>query len=370
VRFDAHYAAQGQSMTDLPQPLTPADCDLAGYRWMPLDVERVIDSDTFGLSTGDEFKTAFRLWAKSWKQVPAASLPSDDRLLAHLAGLEPATWKKRKTVALRGWILCNDGRLYHPVIAEKALEAMGKREAHNEREQNQQTRQQRYRERRKELFEILRRYGVVVSKDTKMDELERLAALHQASPSVTQSVTSETPGDVTHDASATAIEKEKDQTRTVNLNPLEEQSPLQTEVEPPAGDASPPIARSVEIAVYLRQRGVTGANSFNPNISAWSDDVRVTNEILDAAIAKAQVSLGAGNAPGVNYLAPIIADLLNPKPVKPKREASIPLTAMTDAQRDDVARKLGIGTCRPGENRDAFIARIRAKQAETEARAA
>jgi uncharacterized protein YdaU (DUF1376 family) len=58
------------------------------------------------------------------------------------------------------------------------------------------------------------------------------------------------------------------------------------------------------------------------------------------------------------------------RPPPPKREASIPLTAMTDAQRDEVARKLGIGTCRPGEHRDAFIARIRAKQAETEARAA
>jgi hypothetical protein len=72
--------------------------------------------------------------------------------------------------------------------------------------------------------------------------------------------------------------------------------------------------------VYLRQRGVTGANSFNPNISAWSDDVRVTNEILDAAIAKAKVSLGAGSAPGVNYLATIIPDLLNPKPVKPRQD--------------------------------------------------
>jgi hypothetical protein len=103
-------------------------------------------------------------------------------------------------------------------------------------------------------------------------------------------------------------------------SPSEEQSPLQTEVAWPAGDVSAPISRSVEIAVYLRQRGVTGANSFNPNISAWSDDVRVTNEILDAAISKAKVSLGAGSAPGVNYLATIIPDLLNPKPVKPRQD--------------------------------------------------
>lgn len=197
-------------MNELPNPLTPADCDLRGYRWMPLDVERVIDSDTFGLSTGDEFKTAFRLWAKSWAQIPAASLPDDDRLLAHLAGLSEnmPKWKKVKAVALRGWILCSDGRLYHPVIAQKALESMGKREQHNEREENEQSRQQRYRERRKALFDTLRGYGIVPSKDTKTDELERLVALHQASPTVTQSVTGDVTANVTHDVAATAIEKD------------------------------------------------------------------------------------------------------------------------------------------------------------------
>ncbi|MFP3185068.1 MAG: DUF1376 domain-containing protein [Paraburkholderia sp.] len=200
-------------MNELPNPLTPADCDLTGYRWMPLDVIRVIDSDTFGISTGDEFKTAFRLWAKSWQQVPAASLPDDDRVLAHLAGLSEnlPKWKKVRAVALRGFIKCSDGRLYHPVIAEKAIEAMGKREAHVEREESEQSRQQRYRERRKQMFETLRAHGIVVPMSTKMDELERLVASLPASPtvtdetkSVTESVTDETPGDVTHDASATS----------------------------------------------------------------------------------------------------------------------------------------------------------------------
>ncbi|WP_416360399.1 DUF1376 domain-containing protein [Burkholderia orbicola] len=121
-------------MTDLPNPLAPADCNLRNLPWIPLDVGRVIDSDLFGMSTGDEFKTAFRLWAKSWHQVPAASLPNDDRMLAHLAGLvdAPAKWKKVRVMALRGWILCSDGRLYHPVIAQKVLEAMGHRGRHTD----------------------------------------------------------------------------------------------------------------------------------------------------------------------------------------------------------------------------------------------
>lgn len=206
-------------MNELPYPLTPADCDLRGYRWMPLDVVRVIDSDTFGISTGDEFKTAFRLWAKCWLQVPAASLPDDDRLLAHLAGLSEnmPKWKKVRAVALRGFIKCSDGRLYHPVIAEKALEAMGKREEHAEREENEQSRQQRLRARRKAMFEQLRAHNIVPAYDTKTAELERLIGTLGSPQSVTRAVTPDTQnvtgsvtGDVTGDAPATA--KENDQT--------------------------------------------------------------------------------------------------------------------------------------------------------------
>ncbi|TAN09520.1 MAG: hypothetical protein EPN37_19210 [Chitinophagaceae bacterium] len=120
--------------------------------------------------------------------------------------------------------------------------------------------------------------------------------------------------------------------------------------------------------MYLRQRGVTGANSVNPNIAAWSDDVRVTNEILDAAISKARVSLD-GKPLGPNYLATIIPDLLNPKPVK-KREPTVPLHAMTDRQLDALCGELGIRSSIAGESRDVFLARIREKQAEIRGRAA
>jgi len=106
----------------MTEPLTPPDCDLRGLPFMPLDVVRLSDSDLVALSTGDEFKAAVMLWCKAWLQVPAASVPNDDRILAHLSGAGRA-WAKVKAVALRGWVLCDDGRLYHPVVAEKAREA-------------------------------------------------------------------------------------------------------------------------------------------------------------------------------------------------------------------------------------------------------
>ena len=109
-------------MSGAPEPLTPPECDLRGLAFMPLDVVRLCDSDLVALSTGEEFKAAVLLWAKAWLQVPAASLPDDPRILAHLSGAG-ARWPRIAAVALRGWLKCSDGRLYHPVIAEKAREA-------------------------------------------------------------------------------------------------------------------------------------------------------------------------------------------------------------------------------------------------------
>lgn len=118
-------------MTDLPEPLTPPDCDLRGMPYMPFDLVRLFDSDLYALSTGDEFKAAFTLWGKSFYQIPAGSLPADDRLLEHLSGARK--WKAVRDMALRGWVKCSDGRLYHQTVAEKVLEAWASRLARRER---------------------------------------------------------------------------------------------------------------------------------------------------------------------------------------------------------------------------------------------
>lgn len=279
-----------KGMNDLPSPLTPPDCDLTGYRWMPLDVVRVIDSDTFGLSTGDEFKTAFRLWAKSWLQVPAASLPDDDRLLAHLAGLELPAWKKRKVISLRGFIKCSDGRLYHPVIAEKALEAMSKREGYAVKEENEQSRQKRYRERRKLLFETLRGYGIVPSKDTKMDELERLVTSLGSSPSVTgetqsvtESVTGYVTGDVTHDVAATA--NEMDITG-------QDSKPKPKVLADVGGEPRASAVRPSDLSAAMRRHSIE-AQPGDPRIIAAAA-AGVTPETVEAACAEAKASDTSG----------------------------------------------------------------------------
>ena len=117
-----------------PAPLT-SNIDLRGYAFMPLDVARLRDSDLATTATGEEFRAAVLLWCASWHQVPAASLPTDDVLLAKLAGFgrDRKSWLTVKNGALHGFVLCSDGRLYHPVIAEKAIEAFERREAYRKR---------------------------------------------------------------------------------------------------------------------------------------------------------------------------------------------------------------------------------------------
>ncbi|MFT9253830.1 MAG: DUF1376 domain-containing protein [Acetobacter okinawensis] len=105
-----------------PAPMTPPQSDLRGLPFMPLDTCRLLDSDLFALSTGDGFKCAVALWCKAWQQVPAGSLPHNERVLAHLSGAG-GRWPALRAMALHGWVVCSDGRLYHPVIAQKANQA-------------------------------------------------------------------------------------------------------------------------------------------------------------------------------------------------------------------------------------------------------
>jgi hypothetical protein len=101
---------------------------------MPLDIARLFESDFYILSNGDEFKAGLTLWGKAFQRVPAGSLPDDDRLLAHLSGAGPA-WPTVRDMALHGWVKCSDGRLYHPVVAEKACDAWAQRLAYRKRTQ-------------------------------------------------------------------------------------------------------------------------------------------------------------------------------------------------------------------------------------------
>lgn len=117
------------------EPLTPADCDLTDFPSMFIDVRRLLTSETW-IEAAEHPRLGhvlMCLWMESWHQRPAASLPDNDAVLARLAMCDLKTWRKLRDMALEGWVKCSDGRWYHPVVAEKALEAWERKQAFRNR---------------------------------------------------------------------------------------------------------------------------------------------------------------------------------------------------------------------------------------------
>lgn len=220
-------------------PLVPVEVDLRGLPFMPLDVVRLLDSDLFALTSGDEFKAALSLWCKAWLQVPAASLPNDDRVLAHLSGAG-ARWRKVKGMALRGWQLCSDDRLYHPVIAEKALAAWEERVAYRERRGNETERLRRHREEHKRLRDQLRELGFTYPHNTPMETLR--AALQDAELNIHRGVSSNAPVRVSGPSPETQplrLREGQGQGQGEGYLKDQEQAPQQRRPSPEAGDDQP-----------------------------------------------------------------------------------------------------------------------------------
>ncbi|WP_305096461.1 DUF1376 domain-containing protein [Croceibacterium aestuarii] len=109
----------------LPDPLVPSEVDLQDFPFMPLQVARLRDSDLAAEEEPETCWYAVLLWAASWHQIPAGSLPDNDTVLMRLVGLgrDKRTWNKHRKGALRGFVLCSDGRLYHKTVAEQAIES-------------------------------------------------------------------------------------------------------------------------------------------------------------------------------------------------------------------------------------------------------
>lgn len=111
-------------MTDSrPEPLLQRDVNVTEFPYMPLDVNRLLTSDTWiaAKKDGKAAHALICLWCESWRQIPSASLPNNDETLAHLAMCDGMTWDRIKDQVMSGFTLCSDNRYYHPVIVEKAM---------------------------------------------------------------------------------------------------------------------------------------------------------------------------------------------------------------------------------------------------------
>lgn len=102
------------------EPMTPRGCDLRDFPHTPIFRSRLFGSSFHAKSNDSEWRAGVTLWLRSWDQVPAGSLPDDEIELCRLAelGRDVRTWRTLSDNALRGWVKCSDGRLYHPTVSE------------------------------------------------------------------------------------------------------------------------------------------------------------------------------------------------------------------------------------------------------------
>ena len=107
----------------LPAPLVAAEVDLRDFAFMPLDVVRLRDSELVAEESPEACWAALLLWGASWHQVPAGSIPDSDQWQAKQTGVQRRRWARIRHGALRGWVKCSDGRLYHPWVADMAFRA-------------------------------------------------------------------------------------------------------------------------------------------------------------------------------------------------------------------------------------------------------
>jgi hypothetical protein len=100
-------------------PLVPPNADLGHFPWFPILRTRLFNSTFNAKATDTEWRAGVTLWIKSYDQLPSGSLPNDDTELWRLAEVKGnlRTWRRIKPMALHGWILCDDDRLYHPLIS-------------------------------------------------------------------------------------------------------------------------------------------------------------------------------------------------------------------------------------------------------------
>lgn len=126
------------SSAQFPPPPVPIDVDVRDLDGFMLNVERLLASELVALGTPEECWAALMLWCRAWKQVPAGSLANDERILASFSGAGKR-WPKVRQMALRGFVLCSDGRLYHKVLCEDVRRAAERKAGYlAEREQDRE----------------------------------------------------------------------------------------------------------------------------------------------------------------------------------------------------------------------------------------
>lgn len=293
------------------KPLTPPDVDLQDFPYMPLDVRRLRDSDLAGLESPEACWAAVLLWSASWHQIPAASLPDDDRVLANLAGYGRVVkeWLRVRDGALRGWVKCSDGRLYHPVVAEKAVEAWNSKQSHAYGKMTDRLRKSYGKDAEKPTFEQWMsagkpndwpqsNYGIPSEKNSDSTGKQKSSDGIPSENSLKGE--GEGKGEIVNNLSVVAGSSEPD--------PL----PQKTE-------AQPAPTRKGLVCGLLRKAGMADAAPHYLTDEVWETILakRTDEEIVE--VAKAKMAARPSQRTGLKYIAPALLE--DPAPIASPRDS-------------------------------------------------
>lgn len=108
--------------------MVPANVDLTELPRCQFAIEKLCFSRFTNLPA-EAFKAAVLLYARSYREAPAGSLPGDDEELAGMANLggDVARWAIMKARVLEGWEMCADGRYYRKDLSILVLSGWMKR---------------------------------------------------------------------------------------------------------------------------------------------------------------------------------------------------------------------------------------------------
>ncbi|AEK58663.1 hypothetical protein Atc_2015 [Acidithiobacillus caldus SM-1] len=245
---------------DFGEPLIAEPVDLRNYCWMKLDVCRLMGSDFYHLADNEEFGSGVKLWMAAMRQVPAGSLPNNNRIIASLAGYAnaPRRWGRVREMALYGWVPCSDGRLYHPVLAELVLDIQESVQAKKNRVEVLSPQEERKRKTR----ERVRRW--------RMAQREALEAASQSSSGLA-SPSGATPPSVTGSVTVTHIrEEEENENREREKNNTHGNAESVTEGV--TGSVTDGVTRGVtERVTGSVTNGVTGSVTQNEEIDLFQE---------------------------------------------------------------------------------------------------
>lgn len=237
----------------------PADTKAKGWRF-ELDLEQVMQSDTWVLATPDVRPWLLMLWATAWQQVPCGSMPSDDALIVARLGIAPKVFSKSRAVLLRGWWLADDGRLYHDTITDRVHDMLS-------RKGNERQRKAEYRAR-------------------KEAELKLAEANSQA-----QDVPPMSHGT---DAGRTVESHGSDATGTGTGTGLDSSNP-----PPSREDLNPEVSRGTDagrICKAMRQQGISDGNPSSQALRTLIEAGATEGEFVAAAKKAADEQKGFGYA--------------------------------------------------------------------------